>query len=1130
MAALKLLFSALEELKDYERKKFSLYLTEKIQEDLKPISRGRLENYDVNNVVEQMRQSYGTERSLRLTSFILNLMNYADLAQRLDGQTRLQWDTVEMKAAKIDAAILLHHKTSMKTRFQHAFEGAGLKRNRTLISDIYTELRVVERSDDDEREVCRVKTGRRTARCSDLLKEDSARRTLTRGVAGIGKTVSVHKFIVDWAEQEVNQHVHFLFVLPFRELNLIEDDEYSLHQLLLAFHPELTHVTPEDYADCNVMFVFDGLDESRLPLNFVQNRTVFSVTKKASVDVLLTSLIRGNLFPSARIWITSRPAAASKIPSDYIDQVTEIQGFSDEQKEEYFRKRISNEAQANRVISHLKKSKSLYAMCYIPVFCWISATVLKKQSTSEIPKTLTEMFTFFLLILVSMKNQKFHGASETDRQKLLQSNKDVLLKLSKLAYEHLVKGNLMFDEEDLMECGIDATDASLYSGMCNEILKKDAEFFQKKVYCFVHLNVQEFLAALFAFFSYVDSSVTSGQMKLHDFLKKEVVRALESESGHLDLYLRFLLGISVESNQKLLQGLLPRTPSGSEDREATITYIKSAIRHTDSPDRCFNLLNCLTEMDDRSMLEEVQRYLRFKMKLSAAQCSALVYMLLMSEEVLDGFNPWDYTDDDEGCRRLMPAVSCCRNAQLRRCCLKREAWVFLASVLSSGSSHLRHLDLSYSDLQESGVKMIISELKSPHCKLESLRMRFCSLTVQHCEVLASVLSSGSSHLRHLDLSENDLLDSGVEILSTGVRSPHCTLEILGLSGCCISERGCEFLSSALSSNPSYLRELDLSYNHPGEAGVKLLTARLQDPHCKLEKLKLTRCHLKRACCEVLASALSSDSSHLRHLDLSENDLQDSGVQIFSGLKSPHCKLETLSLSGCCISERGCEFLSSALSSNPSYLRELDLSYNHPGEAGVKLLTARLQDPHCKLEKLNVDHDDECRLRSGPQKYFREFTLDPGTADMDLTLSEGNRTVTFVDRGFTRFPLPSRDWEKVLCRECVSAASQRCYWEVDMRGVDVDVGVACEGNAGFWLGDSDGHRRGRGFAQEPASPYISNRVGVYLDWSAGTVTFYSVSSDGLTHLHTFHSTFTQPLYPALRVRFGLFSSVTLCWRR
>uniref|UniRef100_A0A8C7N347 NACHT domain-containing protein n=1 Tax=Oncorhynchus kisutch TaxID=8019 RepID=A0A8C7N347_ONCKI len=784
-------------------------------------------------------------------------------------------------------------KAKLKHKYQHISEGIGHHGNQSLFKDIYTELYITEGGSgglNNEHEVRQIEmaskkqtTQETPIKCNDIFKplpgQDKPIRTvLTKGIAGVGKTVSVQKVILDWAEGKANQDIHFMFPLPFRDLNL-KKDQYSLMQHISHYLSELKEIDSIEDGETKTVFIFDGLDECRLPLDFKNNEKCCDVTKPTSVDVLLTNLIKGNLLPSALLWITSRPAAANQIPPECVDQVTEVRGFNDPQKEEYLRKKIKDQNLASEIIKHMKTSRSLHIMCHIPVFCWISATVLeimlKEAEKDEVPKTLTQMYSHFILIQIIAKNKKYNKATETNPKELSQSDKEMILKLAKLAFQQLQKGNLIFYEEDLRECGLDVTEASEYSALCTEIFKEESGLYQDKVYSFLHLSIQEFLAAVHALESCLDKkenvfSPTSDDeekesIQLSDLHRRAVDQALKSENGHLDLFLRFLLGLSLESNQNLLRGLLTQTGSttqtNEETVERTVRYLSDKIKEESSPERIINLFHCLNELGANSLVEDMQNSLHSgtlsETRLKPDQCSALAYLLLMSEEVLEKFKLKRYNTSEKGYQRLMPVVKTCKRYHYN------EGFVYLTDYLLSP------------------------------------RLDGCKLTYKSCETLVSIHQTPNCPLRELDLSYNDLEDRGVKLLCVGLTNPLCNIQTLVgcmlslyflvqctllsfclqrsrlLAGCNLTYESCETLASALQTPNSPVRELDLSYNDLGDRGVELLCVGLTSPLCNIQTL----CGLTEGCCSDLASVLSSPNSQLKQLELRDNDLQDSGVTL-----------------------------------------------------------------------------------------------------------------------------------------------------------------------------------------------------------------------------------------------------------
>ncbi|XP_034023326.1 NLR family CARD domain-containing protein 3-like isoform X2 [Thalassophryne amazonica] len=934
------------------------------------------------------------QRSIRLvfldlTVAFMRSMNYEELADCLQSRTR-----AEVCRRKV--------KSKVKQKFERVFEGISKAGKMTLLKEIYTELYITEGGASEvnqEHEVRQIEaasrktdTPQRTITCEDIFKASAdtqppIRTVLTKGVAGIGKTVLTQKWTLDWAEGRTNQDFHFIFPFTFRELNVLKEKKFSLVEFVHYFFPETKEAGICSFQHFQVLIILDGLDECRLPLDFHSNDILTDVTESSSVDVLLTNLIRRNLFPSARLWITTRPAAANQIPPECVDMVTEVRGFTDPQKEEYFRKRFRDEEQFRRIISHLKTSRSLHIMCHIPVFCWITATVLEDvldtRDKPELPETLTEMYIYFLVVQSRVKKVKYDEGAETDPL-WNPENREMIGSLGKLAFEQLQKGNLIFYEEDLIECGIDIRAASVYSGVFTQIFKEERGLYQDKVFCFVHLSVQEFLAALFVHLTFIQSGVnllyndqtssrrsetSEDKLELTCLHQSAVDEALQSPNGHLDLFLRFLLGLSLQTSQMLLRGLMRQTDRISETSQETVEYIKEKLDEKLSAERNINLIHCLNELKDHFLLNYIQQLLNSgslsKYGVSGSYLSALAFILLSSDQHLDVFDLKKYEPSHEALLLLLPVI--------------KES----TKVLLSG----------------------------------------CNLSERSCEVLSSVLSSQSSSLTELDLSQNWLQDSGVKLLSAGLESPHSHLETLRLSGCLITHEGCASLASALTSNPSHLRELDLSYNHPGDS--------------------------------------------------------------------------------------------------------------------VKLL-----DPLRTLNSLRVDPGGVRWLRPGLRKYFSELSLDPNSANRKLKLSKNNTKVEHVDEDQSYPDHPDRF---DLCPQVLSSTglTGRCYWEVEWRGrVFISVTyrrirrkgnrVDCEfgRNDQSWsLICSDGscysvcHNNRE--TDLPRSLSSSHRVSVFVDCPAGTLSFYEVCSDSLIHLHTFFCTFTEPLCAGFS--FGLGDMLSLMFR-
>ncbi|XP_028254927.1 NACHT, LRR and PYD domains-containing protein 3-like isoform X2 [Parambassis ranga] len=1007
-----LLFGALEDLSQKERKDFKFHLRQPYN-DFCRIPQNRLEGTDESEIAKLMVQHYN-EQAVDVAKSILGRILRNDLVEDLTNKISEQTGPEPQENIQKHQQKLRSH---LKGIFTRAREGMSERTDEQNLAMVFTELYVTSGCEmHKQHEIIQIQMDRggteEPIKPSDIFKDPAGiptRTVVTTGVAGIGKTFLVRKFVLDWAEGTNNEDIHLLFPLNFRELNLLKERRFSLAELIHASiweskaitERELNHIFTQlqtsgnrDYksSEIKILFVLDGLDESRLHLDCARGKkqTVdFDVTQPTSVDVLLTALIKGDLLPPARIWITTRPAAADHISRDFVDRMTVVRGFTDPLKVEYFKKKFPDETQAERVISHIKASRSLFSMCYIPIFCWLIACVfkdvLKARKKTELPKTLTEMYTEFIAYQITKTGEKCG----------LKKGIKYIQSLAKLAFHQLEKQDPIFYEKDLKDSGINFHKAALYCGVFTEVFEEVRKWKldddKGRMFSFVHLSLQEYLAALHVVMSLINNNrnvlseptlnveslcTLCRRKSLQDVHEIALNRALQNPKGQLDLFLRFLLGLSLETNQNLLKRLLKLKKDDTHINNKIIKSIKEKLRQDICPERSINLFHCLNELKDESLLEEIQQYLHAGSlssgNLSSTQWSALVFILLSSNDDLDVFDLKKYSASAEGLQRLLPVVKVSK-------------------------------------------KLLLNN---------------CNLTEKSCEALASVLSSQPSSIRELDLSDNDLCDSGVKLLSEGLASPHCTLQSLKLSGCMITQEGCSYLASALKSNPSNLKELDLSYNHPGDRGAALLS---------------------------------------------------------DGL-----------------------------------------------------------DPQCTL---NLDHGGEQRLKPGVKKYICELKLDQNTAHRNLKLSDDCTKVTVTEEQqwhphhLERFDC----WRQVLCS---TGLIGRCYWEVEWRekayiavtyrkirrrGEGTDGCLGANDHSWMLLCDEHGfsvRHEDRDRVIDRRLTFESNRVAVYLDYLAGILSFYKVFSGTLVLLHTFESTFTEPLYPAFGFGLGygfeyFGSSVSLC---
>uniref|UniRef100_A0AAQ4S4E9 NACHT domain-containing protein n=1 Tax=Gasterosteus aculeatus aculeatus TaxID=481459 RepID=A0AAQ4S4E9_GASAC len=1047
----------------------------------------------------------------------------------VDRMTQIRW--------KPDIASRKMLKSQLKEQFSHVPEGTDMQKPSALLNEIYTDLYIIEGQRGEvnaQHEIRQVQDAKFKPdgeeimiKYHDIFKQSPGlnipiRTVLTVGVAGIGKTFGTKKYMLDWAEDKANGDMFYMFPLSFRELNLRKEQKLSLEELLHQFFPSMKTSEIKDYDQYRILVVLDGLDECRLDLDFNKSTDWTEMRKPTSVNVLLTNLIQGNLLSNAQIWITSRPAASNHIPADKVDRVTEVRGFNNEQKEEYFRKRFSDEELAEKILSHVKQCRSLYIMCHVPVFCYITAKVLEdfviRKKEGRMPKTMTDMYIYFIMLQCRQANVKY-GEDVTVETSDTNScwnttNKETIMSLGKLAFDGLQEGNLLYTEENLTDCGVDIEKTAVFSGLFTQVTREASGLYPQKLFCFVHLSVQEFLAAFHVFLIFQNTGenlLAGGGDSPADFYKTAVNKALESKTGEWDLFLRFLLGLSLETNQNLLEELLKKTEHNDNIMKETIGYIKEKIREENSDaDKNLNLFHCLNELNDHSLVEEVKTYLQSETvtfeEFSTSQWSALTFVLLTSDEKFDVFDLKRYLKSEKVLLGMLPVVKVSKTALL--------SW--------------------------------------------------CELSQESCRGLASsVIGAPSSNLTELDLSHNDLLDSGVQMLAGGLQSPHCRLEILKLLGCQVTEKGCSFLASALKSNTaSTLKLLDLSYNHPGVNGKAELNAIVEDPNMSLKTLCLDHdgAHRLKPGLKKYGDDLKLDEiAASKRLVLSDGGRKAKTVQLVKEkVQRPECadrfkRTQVFcekGLNGLCYWEVECK---GEVGIAVAY-RTVGRRWDRSGGLGCNdkswsLLCSKTRytaihgktskDVKPNNGKTSKDIEPNIKKTSKGVKSNIKKTSKGVESNIKKTSKGVEPNIKKTSKGVepnikkTSKGVEPND-QKYKDVEILSPNNGKTSNDIEhkdkMTSQDVEPNdhkkyKAVEPNNGKTFEDVDHNGERTPEAGNPKENiHHTKKIGIFLDWEAGSLTYYCVRSEKKELIHTFHGKFTEPVFPCFWFKKG---SVTLC---
>ncbi|XP_030416644.1 NACHT, LRR and PYD domains-containing protein 3-like isoform X2 [Gopherus evgoodei] len=828
------------------------------------IPQGQLENADRIDTKNLLMKFYGAEAALDVTIDVFTQLNLREADEKLREERKKVLSQEKEKTAKVEetrgndrrwdlrpCAEIRHAKEQgvdnpslkgsdyQKKYREHILEEYQVIEDRNArlgeyvsLDKRYTKLLIVkEHWQREEKEHEIITRGRKHAELmahqtslttvSVLFDPDrnreSPRTVVLLGAAGIGKTMTARKIMLDWAAGKLYQKkFDYVFYINCRKINLVTAQQ-SMADLLLNNFPDDVRPTKEIFEKPEkLLFIIDGFDELNSVLSMEEVSLWSDPFEKKPVKTVLCSLLRKKVLQKSFLLITSRPTALEKLKQNLkFPCYAEIRGFSGDDRKEYFHKFFGDEKKATQAFNFVKENEMLFTMCFVPIVCWIICTVMKqqmerKEDLAQTSKTTTSVY---LLFLTSLLTDHF-----TDS---VQQSKTTLWKLCSLAADGILERKILFEEGDLKKHNLSLS--TIHTLFLNKsIFQKDTEC--ESVYSFIHLSFQEFFAALFYVLEEDEKT-----MKKSLSSKKDVNSLLKiygpSKNNYLMLTVRFLFGLLNKERLNDMEKKLHCKTSSAIKLDLLKWFEAEAKKISSMPYKGseelldqLELFHCLYESQEeefaKSAMDNFQEIRLEHIRLSTMDEIALSFCV----------------------------KNCCSKQSLYLCnCTlgigeREEGWI------AKLRKWLFPLNPGIKDQRTSTAYSLLKGLKDPNCRLKTISLSSCKLSSAFPEHLFPKMLFTNWSLEKLDLSANTLGDSGLKHLSEGLKHPHCKLQILLLWQCRLTAACCGDLAAALSTNQS-VTELELSGNKLGDSGIKVLCEGLKHPRCKLQKLVLSENHI-----------------------------------------------------------------------------------------------------------------------------------------------------------------------------------------------------------------------------------------------------------------------------------------------